>query len=174
MGDLRALPNIDETPYLTLGNAFKALQKEMHSSIETRRGYNNAALDGWSGEARKHFVDRFVQGDKDGQEIAGMLQATIDAFVGESETSFINAIRRENRRRKEAREWLARLEKYKKEHPRHWYDPSTWFSSEDYESKPEVGPRPKDIPEPEPKQQAEPAPPKRNNPQNPNRRYLEV
>jgi hypothetical protein len=174
MGDLRALPNIDETPYVTLGNAFKALQTEIHGSIETRRGYNNAALDGWSGEARKHFVDRFVQGDTDGQEIAGMLQATIDAFVGPSETSFLSTIQRENKRRRLAREWLARLEKYKREHPRNMWNPVNWFTDEDYESKPEVGPRPADIPEPEPKQEADPAPPKRNNPQNPNRNNLMV
>lgn len=168
--DLKALPHIDEQPYINMGSALKGVHKAIDDGIATRRGYLKAALDGWSGKAAERYLERFTTGDTDAHEIAGMLDGTIKALVGEDEYSILSTVRRENERRRRAREWIERLDKYKKDHPRHWYDPTTWFTSADYESKPEVGPMPREVPEPEPKKEAPTAPPKRDpNLHNPSR-----
>jgi hypothetical protein len=104
------------------------------------------------GEAAGVFAGRFNQGLTDAQELAGALDAAAD-LVDKGDMSMRAAAVRENQRRQAARNYLDLLDRCKKEHPpeHHWYDPTTWFSADDWEGRVEKyygAKMPSPIPEP--------------------------
>jgi hypothetical protein len=157
--DLKALPDIDAEAYTRLASKFRALHEPLGTGITTRRAQAEHALDGWSGQAAKLWADRFTVGDGDAQEIKGALEWAAQVLDGPEATSMKSAVLRENQRRKAARDWLAKREQWKKDHPKHWYDVTRWFESDNWEER--IGPMPSPVPEPEPEQTTPPANPRR-------------
>jgi len=166
--DLRALPDLDLTVYTTLATAYRTAADTIWGQNKGRMDQVVAAATQWVGKTQEAYVARFEQGYKDGAEICGALyQAAAmvdgnitsvpDAFkegfaklatTGIGEKNLLAAARRENQRRKAAREWLERREHYRN-------NDSVWDSfndlignDPDWESIPEIGPMPEKVEEP--------------------------
>jgi len=166
--DLKAMPDLDLSVYTNLASAFRTAADAIWGQNERRKGEVVAAVTQWTGATQEAYIGRFEQGFKDGAEICGALYqaaALVDGNVtsvpaafqegfaklgtsGIGEKNLLAAAKRENQRRKAAREWLQRQEHYRN-------NDSAWDSfndlignDPDWESIPEIGPMPEKVEEP--------------------------